>query len=126
MKSKIFTIVALIALLTAGGFSSSAQNEGSALSSTNDPVSSSTAFAIDKNMIAFEVANLVDKIIYEYASHPNYGGVPEAWSPHYWSIHLIMAEGTDVTALSPIITLAPGATLTSNHAPEVLKIVVNH
>jgi len=27
-----------------------------------------------------------------------------------------MAEGTDVSSLSPVITLAPGATITSKHA----------
>jgi len=66
-------------------------------------------------IISFEVANLIDKTIFEYAPYPNYGGIPEAWSPHYWIIHLIMAEGTDVTRLAPIITLAPGATITSRH-----------
>ena len=116
MKSRIFTIVALIALLTVGGFSSSAQNDESVLSSANDSGSSSTSFAINKNITSFEVDNLVDKVIFEYAPYQNYGGDPEAWSPHYWTIHLIMAEGTDVTALTPIITLAPGATITSRHA----------
>ena len=105
-----------MALLLAAGFSSAAQNDGSALSSANDPLSTSTAFAIDKNIISFDVADLVDKKIHEYAPYPNYGGIPEAWSPHYWIIHLIMAEGTDVTRLAPIITLAPGATIMSQHA----------
>ena len=116
MKQQTIKLVALIALLTAGKFSSSAQNnDGSSLSLTNNPVQSSTVFAIDKNIISFEVANLVDKIIYEYAPSPNYGGIPEAWSPHEWSITLIMAEGTDITSLTPVITLAPGATITSKH-----------
>ena len=116
MKSQIFKLIAFIALLTIGGFSSTAQNNGSALSSINNPVSSSTAFTIDKNIISFAVDKLVDKIIYEHAPYPNYGGFPEAWSPHEWSITLIMAEGTDVTSLAPIITLSPCATITSKHA----------
>ena len=103
MKSKTIKLVALIALLT-GGFSISAQD-----------IKTSSAFAIDKNIISFEVANLVDKVIYEHPSTPNYGG-PNAFSPHSWTIVLIMAEGTDVTSLTPIITLASGVTITSNHA----------
>ena len=99
MNTTILKIVALIALLTAGVFSTSAQNDGSAFSSANDSVSSSTAFAIDKNFISFEVANLVDKIIHDYAPYPYYSGVPEAFSPHEWLILLIMAEGTDKTIL---------------------------
>ena len=100
MKTQILKLVALIVLLTAGGFASSAQNNGSALFSANHPASSSTAFAIDKNIISVEISNLVDIHIIEYAPYPNYGGFPEGWSPHYWTIHFIMAEGTDVT-LSP-------------------------
>ena len=117
MKSHILKVIALITLFTAGGFSSLAQNNGSALSSANNPVSPSTAFAVDKNIISVEISDLVDKIIYEYASYPDYaGGGPNAWSPHFWTIKLIMAEGTDITSLAPIITLAPGATITSKHA----------
>jgi len=112
MKSQFF----LIALLMAVSFSSLAQNDGSALSSDSRPISSSTAFAIDKNIISFEVANLVDKNILEFVPHSNYGGIPESWSPHRWSIILIMAEGTDITRLAPTITLASGATIYSKHA----------
>ena len=51
MNKKIIEIVAFVALLLAAGFSSAAQNDGSALSSANDPLSTSTAFTIDKNII---------------------------------------------------------------------------
>ncbi|MDR2969825.1 MAG: DUF5018 domain-containing protein [Tannerellaceae bacterium] len=115
MKSQILKFIAIIAVLTTGSFFSSAQNSETALSSVNNFVSSSTAFAIDKNIISFEVANLVDKIIYEHTPYSNYGGIPEAWSPHFWTITLIMAKGTDVTSLTPVITLAPGATITLKH-----------
>jgi len=90
-------------VLLMGSFSLSAQN-----------IKTGSAFAIDKNITSFEVANLVDKVIYEHVSQPGYGG-PNAFSPHYWRITLIMEEGTDVTSLAPIITLAPGATITSKH-----------
>ena len=116
MKSPILKLVALIALLTAGGFSSMAQNNGSALSSANNPASSSTAFAVDKNIISVEISNLVDAYILEYEPYSGYGGFPEAWSPHFWTIKMFMAEGTDVTSLAPIINLAPGATIKSKHA----------
>ena len=41
-----------------------------------------------------------------------YGGFPESWIPNYWFIDLFMAEGTDRTKFDPIITLAPGASIT--------------
>ena len=69
MKLKTIKIAALIALLTAESFASLAQNDGSAFSSANDSVSSSTAFAIDKNFILFEVDNLVDKYVKTYAKY---------------------------------------------------------
>jgi len=100
MKSIIIKLVALIVLL-AGGFSISAQNNRT-----------SSAFAIDKNIISFDVANLVDKFICEYPPEPGWGS-PEGFSPHIWTITLFMAEGTDITSLSPIITLAPGAAIKS-------------
>ena len=70
MKLQTIKLVVFIAIFIAGSFSSMAQNDGSDLSSSINPVSSSTAFAIDKNIISFEVENLVDKIIYEFAPYP--------------------------------------------------------
>jgi len=103
MKSKKIKLTALVALLTGSCFLS-AQN-----------IKTGSAFAIDKNIISFEVANLVDKRISEHPSTPDYGG-PNAFSPHIWTITLIMAEGTDVTSLTPIITLATSTTLMSSHS----------
>jgi hypothetical protein len=71
MKSHIIKLIAIIAIFIIGGFVSSAQNNETALSSDNSPVSSSTAFAIDKNIISVDVNNLVDKVIHEYAPYPN-------------------------------------------------------
>jgi hypothetical protein len=68
--------------------------------------------AVDPNIISLALPGLVNAGGYERLPEPNYGGFPEAWSPHYWTIHLIMAKGTDCTKLAPIITLAPGATIT--------------
>ena len=105
MKSIIIKHVAFLTLL-AGGLSISAQNSGLAVSSANRTVSSTNAFAIDKNILSVEITNLVDAHILEYAPFPNYGGIPEAWSPHEWTIRMIMAESIDVTSLAPIITIA--------------------
>ena len=110
MKSQILKLTTLIVLLTAGGFSSTAQNNESL-------VPSSTAFAIDKNIISVEISNLVDTHMLEHAPYPDYGGGgPNVWSPHFWTIKMFMAEGIDVTSLAPIINLAPGAAITSQHA----------
>ena len=100
MKSQFIKFITLIALI-AGGISISAQNNRT-----------SSAFAIDKNIISFEVANLVDKRISEHPSKPGWGS-PNGLSPHIWTITLIMDEGTDITSLTPVITLAPGATIKS-------------
>jgi hypothetical protein len=67
--------------------------------------------AVDPNILSFALPGIVLAHIIEYLPYPNYGGIPEAWSPHEWSIHLIMAKGTDRTKLAPVITLAPGATI---------------
>jgi hypothetical protein len=91
MKSQIIKFVALMVLLM-GGFSISAQNS-----------KTSSAFAIDRNITSFAVDGLVDKKIYAHQVDPN---------ETITTIALIMAEGTDVTALSPVITLASGASIT--------------
>jgi len=76
---------------------------------------SGQGFNIDKNFTSFWIANLVEKVICEHPTQNN-SGSPDGFSPHIWTITLIMEEGTDVTHLSPIITIAPNATLTSKHA----------
>ncbi|MDR2969826.1 MAG: hypothetical protein LBV32_09535 [Tannerellaceae bacterium] len=76
-----------------------------------NPGEKSSSFAIDTNVVSFAVPNTVRATAYEHLPIPGYGG-PNAWSPHYWRIHLFMAEGTDITSLAPIVTLAPGVTIT--------------
>ena len=71
---------------------------------------------VDPNIVSFALPGIVVATIYEHPPFPNYGGVPESWSPHTWLIGLGMAKGTDCTKLSPIITLAPGAAIYSKHA----------
>ena len=65
--------------------------------------------AIDPNIVSFALPGIVDATIYERPPYPDYGGDPNVWSPHFWSIGLGMAKVTDCTKLAPIITLAPGA-----------------
>ena len=125
MKSQILKF-ALIALLTAGGLSckdnaksdevdrnvfqwddSNQQEEFRPV----NPGEKSSYFKIDDNIISFAVPNLVGTRVTEIPSEPGWGS-PEGFSPHIWAIKLIMAEGTNVTSLSPIITLVSGATIT--------------
>ena len=68
--------------------------------------------AVDPNIVSFALPGIVVATIYESLPYPNYGGIPEAWSPHEWFIGLSCAKGTDCTKLAPIITLAPDATIT--------------
>ena len=74
----------------------------------------SSSFAIDDNIISFAVPYLVGTLVGEHIPDPSWKGI-EGYSPHLWTITLIMAKGTDVTSLAPIITLAPGATITWIH-----------
>jgi len=70
----------------------------------------SSYFAIDGNMISFAVPYLVGTHVSEDFPIPD-DGDPNAFI-HHRLIWLIMAKGTDVTTLAPIITLAPCATIT--------------
>jgi len=45
-------------------------------------------------------------------------------NPHRWTISLFMSKGTDCTKLAPIITLAPGTTITHQVAPGAIIISV--
>jgi len=83
-----------------------------------DPGTKSSWYAIDRNIISFAVPNLIGTIVYESPPIPGYG--PDGYSPHLWVSTLIMAEGTDVTKLAPIITLASGATITWIHTSNLL------
>ena len=100
MKSQIIKFVALIALFM-GLFSCSKdsnypQDESQPVSEQNIETrsflpdnpsiaidSNITSFAIDSNIISFEVANLIDKLIFEHPSEPGWGS-PEGFSPHIW------------------------------------------
>ena len=115
MKTQMLKLIVLLALFM-GWFSCTGDlNDGFQWDSSKQqeefrPVNQgekSSYFKIDGNIISFAVPHLVGTIAYEYVSQPGWES-PES----LWSISLIMAEGTDVTSLSPVITLAPGATIT--------------
>jgi len=120
MKSQIFKFVALLALLT--GWVSCAKEkddphvlkwDASTQQEEFKPVNQgkkSSYFKIDNNILSFAVPYLVGTRVSEYPSEPGWG-FPEGYSPHFWTVTLIMAKGVDVTKLAPVITLAPGATI---------------
>ena len=119
MKSQIIKLVALIALL-AGGFSCGDEDDPNGFQWDDSkqqeefrPVNQgkkSSYFKIDNNITSFAVPYLVGTRAAEYPPEPGWGS-PEGYSPHFWTISLIMAKEIDVTKLAPVITLAPGATI---------------
>ncbi|MDR0795469.1 MAG: DUF5018 domain-containing protein [Tannerella sp.] len=72
--------------------------------------------AIDPNIISFSLPGIVFATCVEHLPEPNYAGVPESWSPHFWLIRLYMAKGVDCTKLASAITLTPDAAIYSKHA----------
>ena len=126
MKLQMFKIVALVALFM-GWFSCTSNSDdsqgyrfqwdGSLQREEFRPINAGTkssSFAIDSNIVSFAVPYLVGTTANEHLPRPGWGS-PESFSPHFWTIALIMAKRTNVTKLSPVITLAPGATLTWIH-----------
>ena len=119
MKIQTFKFIALLALLM-GWFSCSNDDDPYRFQwddSTQqeeyrpiNPGEESSYFAIDENIISFAVPYLVGTKTLEYLPHP-----ADGLNSHSWFILLIMAEGTDVTSLTPIITLAPSVTITWIH-----------
>ena len=113
MKIQILKLIALIALLTAGGFS--CEDDRSSFHDDKfqlkNPGKKTSSFSIDSNIISFAVPYIAHIRLHEHLPEPNYGG-PNAWGPHFWTITLFMTKGTDVSKLAPIITLAPGASIT--------------
>ena len=76
-----------------------------------NPGKKSSSFRIDDNIISFAVPYLVGTWVNEYPPEPGWGS-PEGYSPHMYTVTLVMAKGTDVTKLAPVVTLVPGATIT--------------
>ena len=120
MKIQIFKLVAFLVILI-GGFSCTNDEDDPDGFQWDDskqwekfrpvnPGEKSSSFRIDDNIISFAVPYLVGTSVSEYPPEPGWGS-PEAFSPQMWIITLIMAKGTDATKLAPVITLAPGATL---------------
>jgi len=120
MKLQMFKIIAFLVLLA--GWFSCAKDEDDPNAFKWDyanqreefrPVNQgkkSSYFKIDNNIVSFAVPYLVGTWVIEYPSEPDDLGMG-GYTPHLWSIWLIMAKGTDVTKLAPVVTLAPGATI---------------
>ena len=113
MKQNIIKITMLIALLT-GWFSCADDrcdcNCPQGAAQVINFGEKTASFAIDSNIISFAVPYVACTFINEHPSTP--GRVPNSITPAYWTITLLMPKGTDFTKLAPIITLAPGATIT--------------
>jgi hypothetical protein len=121
MKIQIFKLIAILSLFM--GCFSCTDNEDESIGFQWDdskqqeefrpinPGGKSSSFKIDDNIISFAVPYLVGTWVNERPPEPGWGS-PEGFSPHIYSIWLILAKGTDVTKLAPVITLAPGATIT--------------
>ena len=126
MKSQFFKLIAFIAFLTAGGLSCTEEKDEEDPNAFKwddstqqeefrpiNPGTKSSYFKIDNNILSFAVPCLVGTRLHEYLPEPDWGGCPNCFSPHFWTVTLIMDKGTDVSKLAPVFTLAPGATITS-------------
>ena len=116
MKSQIIKPIAILALLTVlisctDDRRSDCDCPEGTIQSIN-PGEKSSSFAIDNNIISFAVPYLVCTSAHEYPPQSN-PETPNIFSPHVWMISLLFAKGTDITKLAPVITLTPGATITS-------------
>jgi hypothetical protein len=110
MKQKTIKTLALITFLTAGCFSCAKEEN------TDDVMVSiqiqNWNGEVDPNIVSFALPGIVDARCHNFLPYLSSRGIPEAWNPNDWFIHLVMAKGTDRTKLAPVITLAPGATIT--------------
>ena len=124
MKIQIFKLIAILAIFM-GWFSCSNdedesigfQWDGSLQQEEYRPINpgeESSSFKIDDNIISFAVPYLVGTLATEHLPEPSYE-TPEGYSPHFWTILLIMEKGTDCTKLAPVITLASDVTMTWIH-----------
>ena len=123
MKLQTIKLAVLIALLAPGCFSCtnySDESEGYRYEWDDsnqqkefrpaNPGTKTSSFAIDGNIVSFAVPYLVGTTATEHLPQPGWGS-PEGFSPHFWTLLLVMAKGIDVKQLVPTITLAPGATI---------------
>ena len=112
MKRKTIKIVALITLLTAGSFACTKEGKTDDDKMVSIKILNHSCEA-DPYIVSFALPGIVEARCNEVPPYYSYGGFPpEVWGTNDWSIHLVMEKGTDRTKLAPIITLAPGATIT--------------
>jgi len=108
MKLQMLKLVAIVALLTVSVSCRNDHSDCGCPEGANEVINSGKAssfFAIDNNIISFAVPYVVCTF-----SHESFWLPPEYnYAAHFWTITLLMSEGTDATKLAPIITLAPGA-----------------
>jgi len=114
MKSKTINFLALIALLTAGGFACSKDDntdENLVTIQIKD-----WKDEVDPYIVSFALPGIVDARCFNGSEgimpYLSYDGFPAALNPNDWFINLVLAKGTKRTKLAPVITLAPGCTIT--------------
>ena len=115
MNQKIIKILALIALLTRGCFACTKDGNTDDDKMVSIKIQCKNTGTVDPNIVSFALPGIVFATTYEYPPYLNNGGFPEELNPHFWTTALGMAKETDCTKLAPIITLTPGATITSIH-----------
>jgi len=118
MKLQTIKLVALIALLMAGGFSCTKDGNTDDENMVSIKIQNLNG-KVDPYIVSFALPGIVDVRCFNAMQYPNFVGFPEAWDPNDWSINLVIAKGTDRTKLAPIITLAPGATITPESGTEL-------
>jgi len=112
MKTRMFKFSAIV-LILAGGFSCKNGENSDDDNMISIKIQCHFTDAVDPNIVSFALPGIVKATCVELLPYPDYGGEgPNVWSPHWWTIHLVMSKGTDRTKLAPVITLAPGAAIT--------------
>jgi len=110
MKSHILKLVALITLLTAGGFACTKDREDDGHELVS--VQIKRYDKVDPYIVSFALPGIVEARCYDYPPYHSIGGFPVELNPNDWVINLLMEKGTKRTKLAPVITLAPGCKIT--------------
>ncbi|MDR2969824.1 MAG: hypothetical protein LBV32_09525 [Tannerellaceae bacterium] len=111
MKTNILKVAAIMIML-AGEFACTNNEDTDENNMVSIKIQCNSTNVVDPNIASFALPGIVDAVCTEHLPYPNYGGIPEAWSPHLWTIYLVLSKGTDRTKLAPIITLAPNVKIT--------------
>jgi len=112
MKLQIIKIVTILAILIAGGFSCSKEGDADDNKLVTFKIQDFGG-EVDPYTVSFALPGIFDARCFN-GGLPYHSsiGFPESLNPKDWTIHLAMKKGTNKKKLAPIITLAPGSTIT--------------